>query len=117
MTERRKFMRFSTWLDVLYNALGGPTIKMKSRLKDLSKEGIRMSSDMSMEKGSVLELEMKIPGDNIPIFALGEVAWTEKTGNAAYDAGIRFTRIERFDRAKLLDYVYNEWIKTRKDKS
>ena len=116
MTERRKFMRFNAILDVIYNSLGRAAQKNKSHLKDLSKEGLKLSGDDVLQRGSRVELEMKIPGDNIPVFAFGEVAWSEKAGSSGFESGIRFTEIKKYDRARLLDYVYNEWIKTKRDK-
>lgn len=115
MTERRKFMRFNAILDVIYRAIDNSPQKIKSMVKDLSKEGARLHGN-KLEKGALLELEMKVPGDNIPIFAFGEVAWSQKSGGAQYESGIRFTKIESHDRAKLLDYVYNEWIRSKKEK-
>jgi c-di-GMP-binding flagellar brake protein YcgR len=117
MTERRRFMRFDAFLDVMHSALEGPAIKLRSCLKDLSKEGMRISGENPLRKGSIIELEMKIPGDNVPVFATGEVAWSEKADKTAYDSGIRITKIESLDRAKLLDYVYDEWIRTKKEKN
>jgi len=115
MTERRKFMRFKALLDVLYNALGNQPKKSKCQLKDFSREGLRMSSEDSLERGSLLELEMQIPGDNLPVYAFGEVAWSERMNESSFDSGVKITKIERFDRARLLDYVYNEWIKSKKE--
>ena len=115
MTEKRKFMRFETVLDVIYSILGNSASRTKSYLKNLSKEGLGLVSDRPLQKGSFVELEMKIPGDNIPIFAFGEVAWAGETDKSKYDAGIKFTKIKRSDRVRLLDYVYDQWIKIKKE--
>ena len=117
MAERRKFMRFEAVLDVIYNILGNSASKTKSYLKNLSKEGLRLIGDRPLQKGSFVELEMKIPGDNIPIFAFGEVAWANETEKSKYDAGIKFTKIKNHDRVRLLDYVYDRWVKIKKEKS
>jgi len=114
MTERRKFMRFNVLLDVLHTALDNTVSKVESHSKDISKDGVRLSGDRPVPKGSTIELEMKIPGDNVPIIAAGEIAWTSNSEEAKYDYGVRFTKIENYDRARLLGYVYNEWIKTKK---
>ncbi|MDD5439272.1 MAG: PilZ domain-containing protein [Candidatus Omnitrophica bacterium] len=114
MTERRKFMRFNVLLDVLHTAFDGRDAKVPMRSKDISKDGVRLSGYNPLPQGSRIELEMKIPGDNMPIIASGEIAWTAHVGETNYDYGVRFTKIENYDRARLLGYVYNEWIKTRK---
>jgi len=114
MTERRKFMRFNALIDVFYHALGNPAAKYRSCMRDLSKEGMRISSEKKLDEGSELELELKIPGDNIPIFANAEVAWSERFDENRYESGVRITKIERFDRAKLMDYVYQEWLSAKR---
>jgi c-di-GMP-binding flagellar brake protein YcgR len=115
MAEKRKFMRFEAVLDVIYSILGNSASKTKSYLKNLSKEGLGLIGNRPLQRGSFVELEMKIPGDNIPIFAFGEVAWANETGKSKYDAGIKFTKIKNQDRARLLDYVYAQWVKIKKE--
>ena len=114
MTEQRKYMRFDTILDVFYNFLDKPAVKTKSYLRNLSKEGLRLIGGGPLKKGSAIELEMNIPGDNIPIYAFGEVAWTGQTGESGYDAGIKFTKIKSHDRLRLLDFVYDQWVRAKR---
>jgi len=114
MTEKRKYMRFDTVLDVFYNFLDKPAAKTKSYLRNLSKEGLKLIGGGPLKKGSPIELEMKIPGDNIPIYAFGEVAWANKAEKSRYDAGIKFTKIKSHDRLRLLDFVYEQWVKSKR---
>jgi hypothetical protein len=97
----------------MHTTLDNPANKVKAYLKDLSREGLRMNCNDPLHKGSKLEIEMLIPGDNIPIIVSGEVAWSTRVDKGSYDSGVKLTKIERFDRARLLDYVYDEWIKTK----
>lgn len=114
--ERRKFMRFDAFLIVLYELLGGKPLKAKSRLKDVSKEGLRLSLENGLPKGSILELEMTPPGQYVPIIAFGEVVWSRKTkGGYFYDVGLRLTKIKPQDKARLLDYAYEEWRKVKRN--
>jgi len=115
MVEKRKFMRFDAVLEVIYGILGNSASKTKSYLKNLSKEGLGLIGNRPLQKGSFVELEMKIPGDNIPIFAFGEVAWANETDKSKYDTGIKFTKIKNQDRVRLLDYVYDQWVKIKKE--
>ena len=115
MTEHRKFMRFDTVLNVLYNVLEKPASKAKACLKNLSKEGLMLSGEKPLRKGSLVELEMKIPGDNMPVFACGQVAWSESELKSECKAGIKFTKIKSHDRVRLLDYVYEQWIRNKKN--
>lgn len=116
MAERRRFMRFDALFEVFYNAFGTPNGKQKSEVRDLSRDGIRLASSKNLPKGSLIEIEMNIPGDNMPIFATGEVAWSARVTESKFQSGVRITKIESLDRARLLDYVYSEWIKTKDEK-
>jgi len=110
-------MRFEAMLDAFHKVVDGPMHKIGTSIKDMSRGGMRISSGDELKKGSMVELEMLIPGDNIPVFATGEVAWSSKKQSDSYDSGIRIIKIDSFDRAKLMEYVYDEWIKTKKEKA
>jgi len=116
MIERRKFMRFDAILDVFYAVLGYPSNKVKSYSVNVSREGIRFTGKSPLKRGSLIELEFLIPGNKIPLTAIGEVAWSSNIGKSRYDAGIKFTKIDTDDRLKLLDFAYDSWLKI-KDKA
>ena len=112
-TERRKFMRFDTTMDGSYEVIKGEG-KGNSEVRNLSREGIQVMVDRELEKGAEVGLHLNVPGDNIPIFACAQVAWHKKVGsqeNRPYAIGMKFTKIDRFDKARLLDYVYTTWLK------
>lgn len=117
MTEKRKFLRFDTVLSVIYSLLEKPSSRAKAYLKNLSREGLKLSGASPLKKGSLVELEMNIPGDNIPIFAYGQVAWANEVDKSNYDAGIKFTKIHTHDRIRLLDYVYEQWINAKRTRT
>ena len=106
--ERRRYMRFDLPIDLEYRTLTLNPIFGKALAKDLSKEGIRMNLKQNVPAGTPVEICLNVPGDNLPVFATGKVAWAD-----GLEAGIRFTRIDQRDRARVLEYVYHEWLKTR----
>ena len=106
MSERRKHMRFNTPLDVEYRALTQNPIFGKALARDLSREGIRIGLNESVPVGTTVEIQMSVPGDNLPVFASGKVAWAD-----GLEAGVKITKISRADRARVLEYVYQEWLK------
>ncbi len=110
MSERRKHMRFETPLDVEYRALAQNPIFGKALAKDLSREGIRLGIPQDVPIGTTVEMQMNVPGDNLPVFATGKVAWAD-----GLEAGIKIMKISRADRARVLEYVYQEWLKTAKN--
>ncbi len=106
MTERRKYMRFEAPVDVEYRTLTLNPIFGKTLAKDLSREGVRFGVDKKIPAGTALEICMNVPGDNLPVFATGKVAWAD-----GLEAGVKITKISRADQSRVLEYVYNEWLK------
>ena len=117
MAEKRKFIRFDSDLDALqcHEVFGAAAEKIKSCIKDLSREGLKLLATNALPKGSSVELEIEIPGDNIPAFVFSEVIWSRQTGDT-HEAGLRFTKIEPHDQTRLLDYAYAAWQKFLKHK-
>ena len=109
MTERRKFMRFEAPLDVEYRTLALNPIFGKALAKDLSREGLRFGVRHPIPAGTPLEICLNVPGDNLPVFATGKVAWAD-----GLEAGVKLTKIERNDQTRILEYIYKEWLKVSK---
>ena len=107
--ERRRYMRFNTPLSLEYRTLTLNPIFGKTLAKDLSREGIRFGIKQSVPVGTALEIRLNVPGDNLPVFASGKVAWAD-----GLEAGVRLTRISQDDRTRVLEYVYREWLKASK---
>ncbi len=107
MSERRKFLRFNTPLDVEFRTLTLNPIFGKALAKDLSREGVRFGVKQNLPVGTPVEICMNVPGDNLPVFATGKVAWAD-----GLDAGVKLTKISHHDRARVLEYVYKEWLKS-----
>ncbi len=105
--ERRKFLRFNTPLDMEYKTLTLNPIFGKALAKDLSREGVRFGLKENVSIGTPVEIRFNVPGDNLPVFATGKIAWAD-----GLDAGVRLTKINKDDRARVLEYVYKEWLKS-----
>lgn len=110
--ERRKFMRFEAPLNMEYRTLSLNPIFGKALAKDLSREGVRIGLKRDIPAGTPIEICLNVPGDNLPVFATGKVAWAD-----GLDAGVRLTKISRADRTRVLEYVYREWLKVSKKPS
>ena len=109
MAERRKHLRFNTPLNIEYKTLTLNPLFGKTLAKDLSREGIRLGVEQTIPVGTALEISLEVPGDNLPVFATGKVAWAN-----GLDAGLKLTKIAQKDRARILEYVYKEWLKISK---
>lgn len=111
-SERRRFMRFSAAMDVEYKTLTLNPIFGKALARDLSRDGIRVGLKQSLPAGTLVELCLNVPGDNLPVFATGKVAWAD-----GLEAGVRLTKIATSDRTRVLEYVYREWLKANRSAS
>ena len=106
-------MRFDddACIDIFYELMGRKPLKKKARLKDVSREGLRISGKKALLKGSYIDMEIKMSTKNRYIPAFGEVMWSKNLDNVYYDTGMRFTKIQKEDRTNLLGYAYDEWLK------
>ena len=115
--DRRKFKRFDAFMSVKCRLPGGGKADAVSLSKDISREGLKINSNLNLEKGSTVELEIVIPDDPKPIQTQGTVMWTvPSTGtNQGFDHGIHILRMDPVDKFRVLDFAYNHWLETRVD--
>lgn len=113
--ERRKFKRFDAYMSIKYQANETPDVQGVSLSKDLSREGIKINSNASMNQGTMLDLEILIPDDSKPVHTSGKVMWSRPSEghNQGYDQGVRFLMMDPVDKFRVLDYAYNHWLETK----
>ena len=109
VVENRKHMRFNAPLDIEYRTMTLNPIFGKALAKDLSRDGVRINMKQNVTPGTPVEICMNVPGDNLPVFATGKVAWAD-----GLDAGVKLTKISQADKKRILEYVYREWLKDTK---
>lgn len=87
-----------------------------SYVNNLSREGMSFEAQRRLDEGAFLNMKILLPVDDKPIYVTGEVAWTSEAEkkDCGYTVGIRFFKIDNYDKARLLDYVYTEWLKASK---
>ncbi|MEA3489331.1 MAG: PilZ domain-containing protein [Candidatus Omnitrophota bacterium] len=110
MREKRKYMRF----DVQLNAVcpGGGSEK-KIKIHNFSKEGAGLLCREPFNEGDDIEIELMIPGDNVPVLLEGEMVWASDpiSDNSQYKGGVKFKKIYNGDKSRILEYIYRKWIK------
>lgn len=112
MIERRKYMRFEVAVDIEYMVPGnGIPIEGIAVTKDLSREGMKVVLNRRLVAGTELEVKLRLPGDAAPIYAKGDIVWIDKTDEPS--AGIKFIQMSPFDRNRILEHVYREWVEKR----
>jgi len=124
--ERRKFARIEEE-DLLICELydihrsGGPdTASTSSFTKNVSEGGVLFESDTIFDLGTVLRLEIDIPGWNAylkgtdratassarhPLTVLGKVVRVEDIGDGFFDIGVAFTAVDSEHREALRKYL------------
>ena len=114
--DNRKYLRFNVILEAICRKGG---ILKKVKVNNFSKEGVGILSDETLNKGEDLEMEMMIPGDNIPVIIEGQIAWTSEAASKddAHKAGVKLKKIKASDRGRILEYIYNNWVKTTGDEN
>ena len=111
MQDKRKYQRLSHHIDLKYQviySLGfGSDIKDgvgKTHSVNLGEGGIEFSCQEAIPQGSLLEIELKLPGQDYPIYLKGEVAHIHESGKG-YDVGIKFGYKLEKDSQVLQKYV------------
>ena len=112
MSEKRKFMRFDVAVEVEYMVPGnGTPIEGISVTRNLSREGMQITVNGKLVPGTELEIKLRIPEDVAPVYAKGDLVWVEKSEvKVESAAGVKFTQMSPFDRNRILDHVYKEWV-------
>jgi c-di-GMP-binding flagellar brake protein YcgR len=119
MSERRKYRRIKIKIKFIYKVMG---VKGEISLAsvDLGGGGIRLYLDKEIERGSVVELGLGLPGEKQLLFSLGRVVWQKKvTGDAGakrarYLTGLEFINLGITNRTRLVSFVH-ERLKDGKD--
>ena len=129
MIERRRFVRFDAVMSALCEI--GRGIKRSYQIGNISKEGALLILDTPLKQGSELNLSVDVPGDNVPIFVSCSVAWQKESllresssstpgtrersimepKRRIYETGVKFTKIDNFDKGRFLEYIYSRWLK------
>ena len=117
MQEKRQFVRIDWPIVVQYKTLVEPYTDDRIVGSDISEGGVCFIVYERLQKGTILDMQIQVPFDSMPMFAKGEVVWIRKAGQGhanAFEVGIKFTEVDRRDQKRLKIYIDNE-IKERKD--
>jgi len=109
-------MRFDVAVEVEYMVPGnGVPVEGISVTRNLSREGMQISVSSKLVPGPELEIKIRIPEDVAPVYAKGNLVWMERPeakteAKTEVPAGIKFSQMSPFDRNRILDHVYKEWV-------
>ena len=113
--ERRKFKRFDAFMNVQFRSQDARTEEMSGLSRDLSREGMKVSTDQPLPEGGLVDVEIRLPDESRPIRTTGKVVWSKPSQGeeSSFDSGVCFLLIDPVDKFRVLDYAYNYWLETK----
>jgi hypothetical protein len=115
MEERRRYIRFDTSLDASCKSGEEEVSEFAAVIKNISREGLCLNGEQKISEGTVLDMALSVPGDNIPVLAQGQVAWSMECNGQEdqFDSGVKLVKMTGLDKSRLLEYVYNQWLRIK----
>ena len=109
--ERRRSIRIPIRLTTVFKNLTSGKVQ-RTLSKDIGDEGMCLITEGTVEPGTKLEVEIKLPDGRSPIVALSEVVWSKPVGERTKsyevpmtETGIKFMRIDQKDLALIMQYA------------
>ena len=106
--EKRRSKRFDLPIEIEYRTLTQNPIFGNVIAQNVSKAGVALTEAKDVKRGETIQLKMSVPGDNLPVLATGTVAWAD-----GVKAGVRITKISRNDQERILEHIYQNWLKSQ----
>lgn len=113
MKEKRRFARLNLLADTFYKKKTVPQKKKLSLFKNISIGGICLIAYEELQAGDLLDLEIYLPGYNIPINIVGRVVWVKEfviggpPAEKRFDAGVEFIEAKEEDVKEIGKYIAN----------
>lgn len=120
-SERRQYQRIPMGATVAFQELtfAKDANPAQSAYRDVSAGGLLLSSPREIPLGTLLKLELRVPGwgrhqahfgpvqdlDARPLVAVGQVVRVEALDNSQYELGIKFLNMYPDDMTALLKYI------------
>lgn len=119
--EKRKYVRFDLEVKIKFQILQQgkdkgqvPSESVSAITKNLSVEGIRFISDVRVELGSIIRMEILLPTQTQPLHLEGQVKWSQSLkqpdGKELFETGVKLFTIEKSDENRFMGYVYDKTI-------
>jgi hypothetical protein len=112
--ERREYCRVSLASPVRYALAETATCFETGILRDLSGGGARLSAQQEISAGQNLILEIPLTGETVPLTGVVRHVYTDKDGG--HVLGIEFTEMLGAIQNRIISYVFNEQLRTRREK-
>lgn len=110
MEEKRNFFRLRANVNTKCGVMSRLEPLISTHSENISGGGLCLPVAKKISKRSVLELELNLPNDFIPIFAVGELAWLKKDTKKkdTFKAGVEFKAIDDYDRSRIINFISHQ---------
>ena len=101
-TERRQFSRSDQPFDVPYRSFGALTESWRTgKSLDISATGLWLQTDIPVEVGEMLELEILLPSMQAPLSVRGTVMWSKAPPSGSSECGVEFHDLTQEQQAQI----------------
>ena len=111
LREKRRFVRFQEDFKIRYNRIGSELSPGNTKIKNISRKGLCISTYEKLKKKDSLEVEIEIPNFSKPVKFIGSVMWVkelrspDELGRRIFYTGIRFGKIDPESEAILITHL------------
>jgi len=99
--DRRIFARFPAKLQLRYLDLD-TNIENEAETQDISAKGIGLVTNQRLHPRAPLEMWLKIPDRGEPLYARGEVVWSDTLGQDKYRVGVELEKADLMGMSRVL---------------
>ncbi len=120
MAERRDHVRLQKRVEIEYKVIierfASTAIAPNTSFTDtISGNGMTMFVPKKIEKGTLLEIAVKLPGEK-PIDTAGTIIGMKEISGGQFEAVIKFKDLEGPDQDRLIKYILREGVKAKPNK-
>ncbi len=110
MEEKRKFYRFYSEVNTKCGVMSRLEPLVSTHTENISGGGMCIPVNKKINEYAILDLELNLPNDFVPVFAIGEVVWLAKDDRrkGGFKAGIEFKAIDDYDRSRIINFISNQ---------
>ncbi len=111
LREKRRFVRFQENLKIRYNRIGSELNPGNTKMQNVSKKGLCISTYEKLKEKDSLEVEIEVPGFSKPVKLIGSVMWVKELqssddhGRRIFYTGIRFGKIRSESKIILMAHL------------
>jgi len=110
--DRRKYkrLRFGVIVEISYyqQEPKDREIINKTRTKDISAGGIRVSIRDKLDIDSLVSVKLTIPNTDREVTCFGQVAWVSPPGKGRYETGLAFMDLSEKEAALIEEFIEKE---------